>query len=231
MKLKNLFIVFLIAVLSGCETNEVIIEADNLLLGNWIYPTYASDTTTFTRSTSLPDEGSGIAFNQNGTFIERTSGWCGTPPLTYYNVEGSFTIDNNLISINSSQSYPSFYGWKIIELTNTKLVVKRELSEQEKDHIALMDLFSEISNLAYSETCSAANDWSFVAYGAKACGGSQGYIPYHKNIDVSSFLEKVENYTKAEKDFNIKWSVISDCAVVNTPKSVDCQYNYPVLIY
>lgn len=231
MNFKKLSLVFLTTIICACESNQQIsIDENNLLIGNWATPVYDNETTTFTRATDLPDEGYGITFKQNGDLIERTSGFCGTPPLTFFNVNGTFSLENDLISI-SKESYPAFYGLKILELTEEKLVVKRELSEQEKDHQVLMELFNEMYNLAYSLTCSDANEWDFVAYGSKACGGPKGYIPYNKNIDVATFLKKVNAYTKAEKEFNIKWGIISDCAVVNPPKSIDCQYNYPVLTY
>lgn len=231
MNFKKWSLVFFITLICACESNQQInIDEDNLLLGNWVAPVYDNETTTFTRGASLPDEGYGITFNQDGSLMERTSGFCGTPPLTFFNVNGTFSLENDLINI-SKKSYPAFYGWKILELTSEKLVVKRELSEQEKDHQVLMELFDEISNLAYGTSCSDANDWSYVGFGAKACGGPQGYLPYHKNIDVTSFLEKVEAYTSAEKEFNIKWGIVSDCAVVNPPKSIECHYEYPVFIY
>lgn len=230
MHFKNTLILLFIAFLSSCESNEISIDKDNLLLGSWVEPIYDSETTTFKRGNALPSENYGITFNQNGNFTERSSGFCGTPPLSFFNVDGTFTLDDSLIII-SKESYPSYYGWRIIELTENKLVVKRELSEQEKDHRILMDLFNEIQNLAYSESCSNTTNWNFVAYGSKACGGPQGYIPYSKNIDTALFLNKIEEYAKAEAAFNIKWSVASDCAITNPPKNVECQNGYPVLIY
>lgn len=232
MKLKHLILLFSIGLLcASCEDNSSInIDADNLLLGSWIEPIYDGETTTFKRSNTLPNESYGVSFAQNGDFTERTSGFCGTPPLTFFNVDGSFTLEDALVSI-SVQSYPSFYGWKIIELTEEKLVVKRELSEQEKDHRVLMDLFNEISELAYNSTCTDSTEWTFTPFGAKACGGPQGYLPYSKNIDTVAFLEKIAAYTAGEKEFNIKWSVISDCALVNPPKSIGCQNGYPIFNY
>lgn len=235
MYLKNYLILMLATLILSCESNSsfnetVEIDPNNLLLGSWVEPVYDNETTTFKRSNALPEEGYGITFNTNGVFIERTSGWCGTPPLSYFNVNGSYTKQDNLINVYT-QSFPSSFGWRIIEITETKLVVKRELTEQEKDHRALIDLFNEISNIAYSETCTNSSDWTFVAFGAKACGGPQGYIPYSKNINVASFLQKIETYTQAEKAFNIKWSIVSDCSLISTPKNVICNNGYPTLIY
>lgn len=230
MQFKNIYIILFATFFLSCENNETNIDANNLLIGNWVEPIYNEDTTSFKRSNTLPNEAYGISFKQDGNFIERTSGWCGTPPLTYFNVDGNFETDRTLVKITTN-AYPSFYQWRIIELTENKLVVKRELSEQEIEHNALMVLFNEIENLVYSETCSNFSNWSFVAYGSKACGGPKGYIPYSKNIDTVSFLQKVETYSKAEKEFNVKWSIASDCAIASPPKYVECKNGYPVLIY
>lgn len=218
------------AFLFSCESNEVIIDADNLLLGVWSEPTYNGETTTFIRSNILADENYGISFLNNGDLIERTSGFCGTPPLSFFNIDGTFTLNENLITIHTN-SHPTNYAWRIISISETELIVKRELTEQEIDHSALMELFREISELAYSSTCSNSNTWQFIAFGAKACGGPKGYLPYSNQIDVTSFLKKVEVYSQAEKEYNLKWGIISDCAIVNPPKSIECQNGYPILKY
>ena len=230
MKLKSLFVLFFSVVILSCESNETVINSDNLLIGYWVEPSYNGEITTFKRSSSMPKESYGMSFNANNIFIERTSGFCGTPPLTYFNVQGTFELENTIISI-STNSYPSNFAWRIVSISETELVVKREITDQEKEYRKLMDLFNNISNLAYSKACSNSLDWSYVAYGVKACGGPQGYIPYSKNIDTKAFLKKVEEYSKAEKEFNIKWGIASDCAVVNPPKSIECKNNYPVLKY
>jgi hypothetical protein len=230
MKFRNIFFVLVVTAFFSCESNEIEIDTINLLYGTWVEPTYNNETTTFKRGATLPKEAYGVAFNKDGIFTEKTSGWCGTPPLSFFNIEGTFQLENTLISI-TTQSYPTNYAWRIVALTKEKLVIKREVTAQEIEHSALMDLFIEIENLTYAETCSIASDWTFVAYGSKACGGPKGYIAYSKNIDTASFLEKIEKYTKAEKEFNIKWSIISDCSLAAVPITVECQNGYPTLIY
>ena len=111
------------------------------------------------------------------------------------------------------------------------MVIKREVSEQEADHQNLMDLFNEISSLAYSESCNNSNDWTFTAYGSKACGGPQGFIPYATKIDVATFLQKVEEYNAAEDAFNKKWGIVSTCDILPQPKAVVCENGYPTLKY
>mgnify|MGYP000244680264 CR=1 FL=1 len=228
--MKPIFFLFCVVLLSSCQNNEIIIDKDNLLIGTWTEPVYNDEITTYKRSNALPKEAYGISFNSSGDFKERTSGFCGTPPLTFFNVDGNFQLENTLISI-STQSYPSNYALRIILLTEEELVVKRELTEQEKDYRSLMDLFSDIQRLSNSISCTDSENWLFTGFGAKACGGYQGYIAYSKDLDTDSFLQKVDNYSKAEKAFNKKWNIVSDCAIINPPISVECKNGYAILNY
>ena len=230
MDLKNILSILLLTIFFSCEQNEALLDTNNLLLGSWIEPSYNSEETTYKRGSSLPTENHGISFSENGEFIERTSGWCGTPPLYYSDYIGSFEIEQTLIKI-TKEAYPNSYQWRIISLTENELVVKRELTAQEEEHKYLMVLFDEIEALTYTNSCVDGINWTFTAYGSKACGGFQGYIPYSINIDTDAFLNKVEVYTIAEKKFNIKWGIISDCLVVIEPKGVECINGYPSLTY
>lgn len=233
MKTKLILFLLVLPFFISCEVNEEpTIDTDNLLLGFWTNTTYNAEeeTTTFSRVANIPDEKYAISFKADNSFLERTSGWCGTPPLSFSNVKGNFSLQENIITINVN-SYPSSYAWRIIKLTDTELVVKRELTAQEIDHQKLMKLYDEIFTLAYNQNCTNSNDWSFTAYGSKACGGTQGFIPYSTKIDVAAFLKKVEEYTKAEEAFNKKWEIISTCDIPAQPKSVECNNGYPTLKY
>ena len=234
MEIKKYFLpIFSLILFFSCEINEEpTIDADNLLLGNWTNATYNFDeeSTTFSRVANMPEEKYAISLKADNSFLERTSGWCGTPPLSFFNVDGSFSLQENIITINVN-SYPSSYSWRIIKLTDTELVVKRELTAQEIDHQKLMKLYDEIFTLAYNQNCTNSNDWSFTAYGSKACGGPQGFIPYSTKIDAAAFLKKVEEYTKAEDTFNKNWGIISTCDLPAQPKSVECKNGYPALKY
>lgn len=106
-----------------------------------------------------------------------------------------------------------------------------KLTSQEKDLSNLVGLFTEIEELALSVSCLDANSWNFTAYGAKACGGPQGYIAYSSEINTSLFLQKIEEYTLAEKAYNLKWGIISTCDIQNAPSSIECNNNLPVLRY
>ncbi|MFY7670647.1 hypothetical protein ACOSP6_06120 [Tenacibaculum sp. MEBiC06402] len=221
------FIVFM-----SCTKNEDNIDfnPNNLLLGHWKFETSKYGETVFKRTSSLPSEEYGVSFLEEGKYIERTSGFCATPPLSYWSIEGTYEVESEIIKV-LKEHYPNSFIWKIELLTNEKLVVSYAQSDQEKDYEDLMDLFTEIYNLANSVDCTDANNWLITQYGSKACGGPQGYIAYPNSIDVNLFLEKVSNYTQKEHEYNIKWSIVSTCDVVAQPNGVDCENGKPVLTY
>lgn len=227
----NLLLYMLLVCLASCQSGDgIIVDSDNLLIGTWSNPVYEDETTTFKRLTNLPNESYGISFKQSGEFIERSSGWCGTPPLVFSDYEGTWELENEVIKI-TQQTYPNNYSWRIVSLTENELVIKRELSDQEKDYRELMELFDEIYALSTSVLCTDSSDWSFTAYGAKACGGPQGYIAYSKQIATVAFLEKVVQYTEAEKAYNIKRGIASTCDLPAQPSGIECQNGYPVFKY
>ena len=61
-----------------------------------------------------------------------------------------------------------------------------EMSRAQEAQI-LQEMLSEIEDLAASEDCEDASEWTFTAYGSKACGCPIGYIAYSTNIDTESF--------------------------------------------
>ncbi|TYP99825.1 hypothetical protein C7447_101430 [Tenacibaculum adriaticum] len=231
MKVKILItILFCITLVSCSDNTSTDFNPNNLLLGSWVNAVYENETLTFERATNLMEKEYGISFLNNGIFIERTSGWCGTPPLVFNDVEGRYNTKNDLIEVKM-EFFPGDFNWRIVSLTDEKLVVKRELSDQEKDHQKLIELFTEIENVSNSISCTNATEWSFTAYGSKACGGPQGYIPYSNQIDTVDFLQKIEEYTEAENQYNIKWNITSTCELPVQPQEVVCENGYPVLKY
>ena len=214
-----------------CEDDDYInTDLDNLLIGSWVDPIYDGGEITFRRASTLPEAGYGISFKGNRSFVERSSGWCGTPPLAFFDYHGAWQLDNMLITITQDH-FPDNFAWRIASLTANELVVKRELTEQEKEHQELITLIGEIYDLQSSVSCTDASDWTFTAYGSKACGGPQGYIAYSTQIDTVAFLQKIEAYTNMEKEYNIKWEITSTCDLPNQPIGVACVNGYPALKY
>lgn len=230
MQFKYLLILLFTTLFFSCETNKIIRDSDHLLVGNWSNSTYENETIIFKKVTFLEENTPGISFIENREFIERTSGWCGTPPLTFYDISGNWELNNSILKI-TTDSYLNNYNWRIISLTKEELVIKRELTAQEEDYQKLMTLFDQIQALSIGVSCSNSSNWTFTAFGSKACGGPKGFIPYSKEIDTDSFLQKIEEYTKLEKQYNIKWKIISTCDITNSPVEVECQNGYPTLKY
>jgi len=106
-----------------------------------------------------------------------------------------------------------------------------ESNMMEQDIATLEKLLEEIKEIAENEVCENADEWKFTAIGSKACGGPTGFIAYSKKVDVADFLEKVENYTSAQNEFNIKWGIFSTCDVEPEPKGVSCVDGKAVLNY
>lgn len=107
----------------------------------------------------------------------------------------------------------------------------QENNNQEDDRLALLAMLNDIETLSKSVVCDDASDWNFVAYGHKACGGPHGFIAYSDQIDVNAFLVLVQNYTEAERSYNIKWGVVSDCSLIAEPTGVLCENGEAVLEY
>lgn len=102
---------------------------------------------------------------------------------------------------------------------------------QEEDQKKLTAMYVELQQLSESVACTNAEEWEFTGIGSKACGGVTSYIAYSSKIDTVNFLSKAEKYTSAMADFNKKWGIVSDCALVLPPNEVTCENGNPKLIY
>ena len=106
-----------------------------------------------------------------------------------------------------------------------------ESLSQEQEEQQLRSLFDEIQEMANSKDCEDASNWTYTAYGEKACGGPVGYIAYSTHIDTASFLDKVDEHRAAQQEFNEKWGIASDCSVPQEPDDVICENGDPAFVY
>jgi hypothetical protein len=93
---------------------------------------------------------------------------------------------------------------------------------QEEDLLALDNLKLEIETFVNKGICNSISDCNYIAFGSKACGGPQSYLVYSNSIDVVSLKEKVSSYNQREKEYNLKWQIISDCSVPSPPARIEC---------
>ena len=113
----------------GCEKdNETItINESDKLIGHWINPISNDSELKLTRANSLKDNEYGISFLEKSNCIERSSGWCGTPPLTFFDFHGNWTRNDSdlIITIDSGINGMEDIKWKIITLNDKNLIIER----------------------------------------------------------------------------------------------------------
>ena len=131
MKTIALALLFSLALVS-CQKLIDPVETGNAgLIGNWTDPQYTDTIITYTRVNNLVENQYGIAFKESNKLVERqNSGWCGTPPITTADYDGTWTGNDSIVNITVG-----FWGgtidrtWRIITLTNQKLVISEIKSE------------------------------------------------------------------------------------------------------
>ena len=101
---------------------------------------------------------------------------------------------------------------------------------QDEEAAVLQSMRQEIIDLAKTVDCTDSDDWSFSPMGAKACGGPSEYVAYPNSL-ATEILQKIEEYTLSNKNFNKKWGVVSDCALIATPQSITCVDQEAQLIF
>jgi hypothetical protein len=101
--MKNLFLISLLIgfLLYSCTKDAINIDSDNPFIGVWNFSDYENDIEVFKSSQEFSDCHC-YKFNSGGTLVERkNSGWCGTPPVSYADYQGTWEILNDtLIKIN-----------------------------------------------------------------------------------------------------------------------------------
>jgi len=92
--MKKLYIltIILYALLVSCTKDEIKIDPNNLLIGTWNYAGYHNNVSVYARSLDFSDNHC-YKFNSDGTLVERNiAGFCATPPVSYDNYDGTWTI-------------------------------------------------------------------------------------------------------------------------------------------
>ena len=126
--MKSLFSIFFpisVFIFISCQT---LFEPANPsdLYGHWIYSTSIDSVQVFYYANDFERDKSGIAFKKDNIFVERTSGFCATPPLSFFNIEGKWKrINENQIEIFTQNWNNEDYSriMKIISHTGNELRV------------------------------------------------------------------------------------------------------------
>jgi hypothetical protein len=132
MTLKTIIkaVLFLVIVTQiGCEedSQSIMIDETDLLIGHWINPISNDSELKLTRANSLKDDEYGISFLLENQCVERSSGWCGTPPLTFFDFEGTWTKNESILimTIDNGMNGLEDVKWKIKTLNDNYLIIER----------------------------------------------------------------------------------------------------------
>ena len=127
-----IFLLFSIVLLTSCE-NDIDLKSDEaeLIIGHWISPVYTDTLVQYTRAEGLNENDYGISFNPGNSLVERqNAGWCGTPPISFANYNGTWSKTGDIIDITVD-----FWGgkanhkWKVIANDQKTLTIYPVKSE------------------------------------------------------------------------------------------------------
>jgi hypothetical protein len=134
MKAMHYFILLLfsIVLLTSCE-NDIDLKSDEaeLIIGHWISPVYIDTLVQYTRAEGLNDNDYGISFNPGNSLVERqNAGWCGTPPISFANYNGTWSKTGDIIDITVDfWGGKAYHKWKVIANDQKTLTIYPVKSE------------------------------------------------------------------------------------------------------
>lgn len=126
---KYLILFSAIAVLFSQCTPEEVPEntpTNDTIIGCWINQIHEDNTVTYERATALEDNAPGFCFNEDGTLVVRKNvGFCGTPPITYGDYDGTWTLEDSILTMNVDgwNGYVES-SWELISVNEESLVLK-----------------------------------------------------------------------------------------------------------
>ncbi len=125
MKTTIIALLFILALVSCQKVADPVFTEKKDLIGSWTDPEYTDTLITYTRAESLVKNHFGVTFKPDNKLIERQlNGWCGTPPTTTADYEGTWKTDGSIVIINVGYwGGTADYTWRIMALNNQKLVI------------------------------------------------------------------------------------------------------------
>lgn len=107
----------------------------------------------------------------------------------------------------------------------------KTLEEQmQHDMETMQKISAEIDELSAEVNCTNPDEWRISPFGSKACGGPASFIAYPIKLE-DDILPKIVEYNRRSSEYNLKYGIISDCAVTPAPSGIRCENGKAVLIY
>ena len=97
------------------------------IVGTWVDNGYEEDVTMFERSEALDASKYGFILGNDGSFVERkNAGWCGTPPITYADYEGTWeALSDSLLEVTVGYwGGVMTYQMRIVALESDQLKIR-----------------------------------------------------------------------------------------------------------
>ncbi|WP_026914801.1 hypothetical protein [Christiangramia portivictoriae] len=114
-----------------------------------------------------------------------------------------------------------FSGYFLLAIWLLSCSVSKPESQQDYQQ-ELHEQLQKIEALVGESHCDDSEDCDYLALGAKPCGGPQAYVIFSNDIDRQPLQRLVEDYTNLEKEYNEKFGITSDCALVSPPQNIGC---------
>jgi len=90
-------VLLIFSLVNGCTTSTSL-DNSSELTGTWVLQDESDGTSILKRAKKLDNDKYGFIIKGNGTFLERkNSGWCGTPPISYANFEGTWIQESDSV--------------------------------------------------------------------------------------------------------------------------------------
>jgi hypothetical protein len=127
---RMIWIVVALCALLSCEkegADAELLGENTGVVGTWVEEEYVEDLRRLRRSSDLDPASYGFSIRENGEFIERkNAGWCGTPPITYANFEGTWeALSDSLLDITVGYwGGMMTYQIRIVSLDHEKLAIR-----------------------------------------------------------------------------------------------------------
>jgi len=143
--MKKLLFLLIVMMMISCEKD--FLETDALgenvgIIGTWVEESdytmqIAGDgITRLNRKEELDSDHYGFIIKEDGTFLERkNAGWCGTPPISYDNFEGSWEpVSDSLLDITVAYwGGTQTYQIRIVSLEEDKLGIRYLYTDERTD--------------------------------------------------------------------------------------------------
>lgn len=123
---KFFWLLIFILIFTSCSKDYDLEEGTSVgLMGSWTQRSVDNSVITYQKVNTLPGNDYGISFRSDHSFIERkNAGWCGTPPITYGDFSGSWTLRDSTINIRVAYwGGEAEYQWKLISLSADQLII------------------------------------------------------------------------------------------------------------